>query len=85
MNCRPGDLVILLRCNNPYLKKYIGSIRTVKKACTVHDCSWDLEPAVHDDFGYEASWHDDDMRPIRGQDGEDEMLRIAGYPHKETA
>jgi hypothetical protein len=85
VNCKPGDLVILLSAANAAMKKYVGTIRTVKCACMVHKNSWDLEPPVIGQNGLEASWSDDTMRPIRDQDGTDEMIRIAGLPHKETA
>lgn len=85
MKCKPGDLVILTGCDAPALRHYVGSIRTVRQPCDVWPNSWDLDPKVIGSNGLEASWADKDLIPIRDNDGEDEMIRIAGLPHKEIA
>ncbi len=85
MKYKAGQLVILSRGTNPVLQKYIGSIRTLKVPCTVYRHSWDVDPPVIDHRGMEASWDEKDMIPINDNDGEDEMIRIAGKPQKEIA
>lgn len=48
--------------------------------------TWHIEESMKwtDGKFYKAT-KDSDLRPLRDNDGEDEMLRIAGLPHKEPA
>lgn len=80
MKYKSGEIVILISAKNPSMKKYIGTIRTLKVPCGVYENAWDLEPPVFDSRGIEGSWKEFDMIPIRDSNGEDEMLKIAGYP-----
>lgn len=94
MNCKPGDLAIVLNAN--YMKRIIGRIVTCLEVAPVGleffnelDRVWTTasEPEVWivDDGKHRWLHADCRLRPIRDSDGEDEILRIAGYPHKETA
>lgn len=91
MNCKPGDLAVIV---NAQVLSNIGKILTVtryERNVLMKDGSrmdgWRFEgPYLPGLFGGRANIVEDDaLRPIRDNDGEDEILRIAGYPHKETA
>lgn len=81
MNCKPGDLAVNVG-GKPECR---GEIYTVIKAYTgpVFKSPYPAWWVEHNGSMFHCL--DRDLRPIRDQDGEDEMLRIAGYPHKETA
>lgn len=86
MNCKPGDLVILLRANYPPLKPYIGSIRTVVRRSDDFDDCWYLDPPIFaTDKTRQASWYDKDLLPIRnpGDDATDETLTWLPAPSRE--
>jgi hypothetical protein len=80
MNCRQGDLAIVVNC--PEDRRNIGAIRV----CVAMDrnpffgtVGWRLDrplPSGHDAIA------DIDLRPLRPSDDEDETLRIAGWPQQ---
>ena len=93
MNCKQGDLAIIVRSNSGHEGKIL---RCVKFLPQHHWRSPDLSTFFED--GWETDTHlkswagdvhcnypDSQLRPIRDQDGEDEMLRIAGKPERMTA
>lgn len=90
MNCKPGDLAMLVfsRVGNE------GKIFTVIRLATAGEVSdWRLNPrltwwAISEPI--RSSWGDyfeyapdEFLRPIRDQDGTDEMIRIAGLPQEQ--
>lgn len=96
MNCKPGDLAVIVRCDYP---ENVG--RFVRVVCRADGSEfawyegeeWECEPATPV-IGLNAdgakTWglepvclFDAHLRPIRDNDGEDEILRIAGKPVKE--
>lgn len=101
MNCKPGDLAIIIKADGDGIpgqisRKLVGHIVRVVKLVKPSDefhCYADLvwrfeEPIliVIDGRKYSADgMADDALRPIRDNDGEDETLTWAGKPHKETA
>jgi hypothetical protein len=90
MNCKPGDLAVIVRtCRG--LERNRGMLLEVLEPLGYR--SWKCRLLSHgvDEHGYAgrpgdlSSEPDSHLRPIRDQPGEDEMLRIAGYPQKESA
>lgn len=89
MNCKPGDLAVIVRSNQI---SNIGKIVTVLRVYPRAEQSWwicsgSVLHGLYSDWppGAEVGMYDNHMRPIRDNDGEDEMIRIAGLPHKEIA
>jgi hypothetical protein len=87
MNCKPGDLavVVAVRGADQKNKAHIGKIVTAAERIDGNE--WKTEPLLIDLEGY-FSWislDDSELRPIRDNDGEDETLQWAPVPTKETA
>lgn len=76
LRCKPGDLAMIVGGADP---SYFGHVVLVEWQFD-HD-SWVVDPQP---VGYVAV-RDRNLRPIRPDDGEDEMLRIAGKPEEITA
>lgn len=79
MNCKQGDLVV---CVSGVIAEVIGRIFTVTSRC---ENFWRTNPTQRDRQGFIVIFNDETLRPIRDNDGEDEMLRTAGEPEKEQA
>jgi hypothetical protein len=87
MNCRPGDLAIVV--GGTHSSDVVGRIvRCVRWQPWRGVDAWIVEPRLREDRveGHETivgDWvRDVCLRPIRDNDGEDEMLRIAGKPRE---
>lgn len=99
MNCKPGDLAIIISSRN--CPELIGHVVEVIRAFVPGSdlwIYWDGSPSWHIRYpdgrliprvvGLEARrvpggdrvFYDRNLRPIRDQPGEDEILRIAGKP-----
>ena len=95
MNCKPGDLAIVVR-GEPENNGIMLRVHEFDPA----DCTWTFSDASRPITVFLGSCKDGfasctadgnawvldcELMPIRDNDGEDEMLRIAGLPaHKET-
>lgn len=77
LRCRVGDLAMIVRSNGG--PKYLGRIVEVVAPCGRN--GWYVEPKQDGFMGV----YDDHLRPIRPDEGEDEILRIAGKPEKVSA
>ena len=85
LNCKPGDLAMVVRVTHKEAEWILGRVvRCVRLEVLGGRAGWMLEEGVtHPETVFEWHWIADDcLRPIRDQDGEDEMLRIAGLPHE---
>lgn len=76
MNCKPGDLAVIVRTRDPAGRKYIGKVVTCVRI--VEECYWDVDPALPR-YVMVNDWC---LRPIRDQDGDDETITWAGKPEK---
>lgn len=87
MNFKPGMLVLCVghAPGVTWCAPYVGTVRVVREASRVHDRHWLLEPPTRDEYGYEGSWHERRLVPIRDNPGEDETLTWAGRPEKVSA
>ena len=89
MNCKQGDLAIIVKIKNGSpdgAEKHLGKI--VKCIESYYDDNfliWETDPVLLDTDGDELDFEDDELKPIRDTDKEDEMLRITGKPEKVTA
>lgn len=84
LNCKPGDLAMVVRVTNRENEWMLGHIvRCAQFEALRGRSGWILEDGLtHSGTVFEWFWVADDcLRPIRDQDGEDEMLRIAGLPN----
>jgi hypothetical protein len=87
MNCKPGDLAVIVRGTYAVGRivtcvRYAGR-RTFKQRHRLSEPadSWQIDPPVPGWRGALVNHvRDADMRPIRDNVGEDEILRIAGKP-----
>ena len=80
MNCRPNDLAVIVR---GVPAENIGKVITVTELFPfIGINAWRYEGArLLGEYGGECFAVDDKaLRPIRDQDGTDEILRIAGKP-----
>ena len=94
MNCKPGDLAVIVRSDFP---ASIGCLCLVLKSNEIdHEGMWcwavRASNKIEWEYGFKTvvlnrhgfvpdAW----LRPIRDNDGEDEMLRIVGKPEGVTA
>lgn len=100
MNCKPGDLAIIIRAK--FTPELVGHIVRVIRPWTKYDpfdsrFAWECEypdgKMIKQAWGFPINFTfertrplaDDVLRPIRDNDGEDETLTWVGKPHKETA
>lgn len=92
MNCKPGDLAVIVRpykiieeIGRPVRVVRLGidgELGTSRDGCPTSNIGpggpgWLCEA---NDSGYPCFIGDAFLRPIRGQDGEDEILRLVGRP-----
>lgn len=90
MNCKPGDLCMVIL--GPNRDRFV-----ITREFDAHTQEWCCE-ALQEMIGFpepgvtatapagsEVWAYDHILRPIRDQPGEDEMLRITGLPQRETA
>ena len=80
MNCKPGDLAIVVSEQSP---QHTGKVVTVVRAFDRN--SWICTPWLRTTRGQPIAWCDCALRPIRDNDKEDETLTWAGKPAKEIA
>jgi hypothetical protein len=91
MNCKQGDLAIAVTaCFGK--RRNIGTLVRINSLHSASPPVWNytiLNWCVCDGVNYppgtEGRSDDKYLRPLHDNDGEDEILRIAGYPNKETA
>jgi len=75
MNCKPGDMAIIVSAK-PKDEKYIGRIvKVTTPFCIDSEWYWEYENEELHKAGFTGIW-DGHLRPIRDSDKEDEMLRI---------
>jgi len=82
MNCKQGDLAIVVRSCAGNEGKIVRCLRFIGKVKGfAGDNRWETDtPLITNKGNYSATVKDAWVRPILDQDGEDEMLRLAGKP-----
>lgn len=90
MNCKPGDLVIVVRVSRACDEPYIGRVLTVDRLEEDGE-TWvtdpelpSLDPALvwGGDDQWVVTWYDWELRPIRDNNGDDETIEWAGLPNQ---
>ena len=88
MNCKPGDLAVVVKSGLGGVDSWVGRIIKVIGLCQgpAGPC-WTYEGArlSHPIYGDCEAVSDKCLRPIRPGEGEDEMLLLAGKPTEVTA
>lgn len=83
MNCKQGDLALILRSAAGNEGKIVRCVE-LAGAWSAHDgdgMRWVTDPPVRGLLGERAyPVLDCNMRPIRDSDGDDEVLRLVGRP-----
>lgn len=86
MNCRPGDMAMVIRSIYPHL---LGRIITVHNLLTTRDGSpcWSYTGNLDTPYGPPHYAEDCCLRPIRdpGDDAVDEMVQLVGEATARTA
>jgi hypothetical protein len=80
MNCKPGNLAVIVRASmEPELLGRIVTVTTISPWFVIPH--WRTDPPLRMRGG-DGYWVVPDycLRPLRDNDGEDEILRIAGKP-----
>ena len=92
MNCKKGDLAVVVRSKFGNLGRIVQCLRLATKedheAYNVffdNDPTWILDVPVNCSFSTAPLITDKQLRPLRDSNGEDEMLRIAGKPERVSA
>jgi hypothetical protein len=82
MNCKPGDLAILVRARRKSLQPLVGQIHRCHEVTHPPGCEphWRFDPPLRLPSGEKVAWGDSSLRPIRDQPGEDETLQWAPVP-----
>ena len=81
MNCKQGDLAIVIRSAAGNEGKIIRCVRMVMEdGGWGYGPRWVTDPPVRGTGLPVQAVLDSCLRPIRGTEGQDEMLRIAGVP-----
>jgi hypothetical protein len=95
MNCKPGDLAVVIRSETGNLGKIVRCIAVASKeqadqvrfwACPMWEVDRPMQWEYQHEVFYERFCPDDCLRPIRPQsdDATDEMTLIAGKPESRT-
>ena len=90
MNCKQGDLAVIVRSKSGNEGRVLRCLRLATAAekraedFVAGDWTgavWVTDAKLNDTWGAGTSLYPDcRLRPLRDSDGEDEMLRIAGRP-----
>lgn len=84
MNCKKGDLAIIVNIANGSpigAENHIGKIvRCIEFYYEDNEAIWETYPVFLDHDNDELDFSDNELRPIRDSDKEDEMLRLIGNP-----
>lgn len=91
MNCKQGDLAIIVKSRAGNEGKIVTCLRYATKAEKREHLFvnkqmgpvWVIDRELPNVYGSSHLVYDSTLRPIRDQDGEDEMIRIAGKPLKQ--
>jgi hypothetical protein len=81
LNCRPGDLAVIVRSTAGNEGKIVRCLQLVMAAGPFgFGPRWITDPPVLSSWNRPVPPLDACLRHLRDSDGEDEMLRLAGRP-----
>lgn len=72
-----GDLVILIKSEEPLLKQFIGQIHRLGGRCPFRKDAWDMNPPLFAKDGRESVWHETHMRRIDDNPGNEHWVTEA--------
>lgn len=76
MNCKQGDLAVVVRSYNGQHGAIVECVQLFEHPLFPGEPCWEVRPPL-----LLGAWcHDDQLRPLRDNDGEDEILRLVGKP-----
>ena len=85
LNCKQGNLAVVVCSTNNNEGKIVRCLLLVMGHGSLgYGPRWVTDPPMRGRFGSVCPVLDSCLRPIRGQDGKDEMLRIVGRPIREA-
>ena len=87
MKFKSGDLVILVRAENPLCKQYLGHVLVLGHKDWRHATDWHFSPELVAADNLVVIWHENDMRRIdnHGDDATDEVIQRIGKPEGVSA
>ncbi len=78
LNCKKGDLAVIVRSVLGQQGRFVTCLELFEHPLWPGEPCWKVDVEL-----LCGAWcHDDQLKPIRDSDGEDEMLRIAGRPQE---
>ena len=83
MNCKQGDVAVIVRSVAGNEGKVVRCLELHPTPYAAQDGAgprWVTDPPIIGCAGWIDAVLDANMRPLRGQEGEDEVLRLAGRP-----
>lgn len=82
LNCRPGDLALIVRSVAGNEGKIVRCIKFIGAVPGfAGNDRWEIDTFLPANWGRTAnSFHDAWLRPLRDEEGDDEMIQIAGKP-----
>lgn len=84
MNCKPGDLAVVVRDSlGHHLGAIVVCIRAVPATSVLGGMAWETEPSLRDPDGMFFTPNDKCLRPIRPGDITDEEVRDLYAPSDE--
>lgn len=85
MNCKPGDLAVIVRSAAGNEGRIVQCLDFVGVGDGYYDDSWLIDREIAGTFEPLRFISDSKLRPLRDNDGEDETLTWAGKPAGVTA
>lgn len=80
LNCKAGDLAVIVRSMAGNEGRIVRCVEFVGCGDDWHDDCWLVDPPVMGTLRLQREVSDSKLRPLRDNDGEDEVLRIVGKP-----
>ena len=81
MNCKQGDVAVVVRSESGNEGKIVRCLECVFKSWPFGvGPRWVTDPPLNNLFYSAIPILDSWLKPLRDSEGEDEMLRIAGFP-----
>ena len=91
LNCKPGDLAVIVKSYAGNEGKIVTCLRLathteIEAFCMECGDVWLIDRAImQSPPSFMPFIHDDQLRPLRDNPGQDEILRIVDLPEKEPA
>jgi hypothetical protein len=67
MNCKPGDLAIIVRHKDERGAAHLGKVIKVVSLSKYYEDCWETSPVLYVPYGAPIHWRDNHLRPLRGE------------------